>query len=111
MVAELARLALRGGGSILLEAPAGAGGPVKAGRMAEAIHDLPGSLQTALGPVTDAARELLEQLRKASPGGVEVEFGVDLSIQAGAVITKGGAGCHLKVKLTWTNGESDRDPS
>jgi hypothetical protein len=40
---------------------------------------------------------------------VEVEFGVDLSMQAGVVITKGETGCHLKVKLLWTGSEPSQD--
>jgi hypothetical protein len=52
-----------------------------------------------------AARAVLDQLREAGPAEVEVEFGVDLAVQAEAVITKSEAGCHLRVKLTWKNGE------
>ncbi|MEU0184327.1 CU044_2847 family protein [Streptomyces sp. NPDC006207] len=98
---SLARLPLEGGGSILFEAPEISDGPVKAGRVSEAIHDLPQTLQEALGPVTDMARAALEQLRKAGPDEVEVEFGVDLSAQAGAVIAKSEASCHLRVTVTW----------
>jgi Trypsin-co-occurring domain 1 len=104
-VPSLARIPLEGGGSILVEAPAAAEGPVKAGRISSAIQELPRSLQASLAPVTDAARAMLDQLREAGPAEVEVEFGVDLAMQAGAVITKSEAGCHLRVKLTWKNGE------
>ncbi|MFD8079208.1 CU044_2847 family protein [Streptomyces sp. NPDC059718] len=31
---------------------------------------------------------------------VEIEFGVDLAAQAGAVIAKSEAGCHLRVTVT-----------
>jgi hypothetical protein len=105
----LVRIALEGGGSILVQASAAVDGPVRAGRLGEVVQDLPVSLQAALGPVTDAARVVLEQLRQAGPGEVEVEFGVDLAVQAGAVITKSEAGCHLKVKLTWKNGDGEQD--
>jgi hypothetical protein len=66
---------------------------------------------STLKPVASAALTVLRQLREASPGGLEVEFGVDLSMQAGAVITKGEAGCHLKVKLTWTKESVDASAS
>lgn len=36
------------------------------------------------------------------PDEVQVEFGVKLSAQAGAVIAKTGVEGHLKIKLTWT---------
>ncbi|MFI9247983.1 CU044_2847 family protein [Streptomyces sp. NPDC053086] len=58
------------------------------------------TLHDALEPVTAAARATLDQLRKAGPDEVAVEFGVDLAVEAGAVITKGQAGCHLKVTLS-----------
>ncbi|MFG2291281.1 CU044_2847 family protein [Streptomyces sp. NPDC048595] len=98
---HLARIPLEGGGSLLVEAPATAQGPVKAGRVSDAIHDLPGGLKAALGSVTDAAHATLDQLRKAGPDGIAVEFGVDLAVEAGAVITKSSANCHLKVTMTW----------
>ncbi|MFF9220775.1 CU044_2847 family protein [Streptomyces viridosporus] len=100
-MAPLARIPLGGGGCLLVEAPAGLEGPVKAGRVSDAIHDLPGSLQGTLEPVTAAARTTLDQLRKAGPDEIAVEFGINLAVEAGAVITKSGANCHLKVTMTW----------
>ncbi|MEV6732613.1 CU044_2847 family protein [Streptomyces sp. NPDC051364] len=102
-MAHLARIPLDGGGSLLVEAPAGLAGPVKAGLLSDAVHDLPGSLQESLEPITEAARATLEQLRKARPDAITVEFGVDLAVQAGAVITKTRANCHLKVTVQWTS--------
>ncbi|MER7466065.1 CU044_2847 family protein [Streptomyces sp. NPDC097981] len=106
-MAPLARIPLDSGGSLLIEAPAGLEGPVKAGRLSEAIHDLPETLQEALVPVTEAARITLEQLRKARPDQIVVGFGVDLAVEAGAVITKTGAQCHLNVTMTWTRKDPD----
>lgn len=100
---------LDGGGSVLLETVTAVDGPVKAGRVSETIHELPTRLRTALGPITQTAREVLVELRKAGPDEVEVEFGVDLAAEAGAVITKTAASCHLKVTLRWQNGGPDRD--
>jgi hypothetical protein len=106
-MAGLARIALDDGGSILVETAAGPQGPMKAGRLGEAVQELPASLQAALGPVADMARTVLNQLRRAGPAEVEVEFGVDLAVQAGVVITRTGAGCHLKVKVLWKHDQSD----
>ncbi|MGW7008138.1 CU044_2847 family protein [Streptomyces sp. NPDC054933] len=110
-MAGLARIPLEGGGSVLVETTAALDGPVKAGRVADAIHEFPASLQAALRPVSATARAVLHQLREAGPDEVEVEFGVDLAVQAGAVITKSEANCHLKVKVTWKNGDGDQDAS
>lgn len=97
----LARIPLESGGSALLEASTSTDGPVKAGRLGDAIHDLPLSLQNALDPVVEVARVTIERLRKAGPAQVEVEFGVDLAVEAGAVITKGKADCHLTITVVW----------
>jgi hypothetical protein len=104
-VTVLTRIPLEGGGSVLVEAPAGVEGPVKAGRLGDFVREVPATLQDALEPVTQAAQAALGQLRKARPDAITVEFGVDLSIAAGAVITKGSAGCHLQVTMTW-NGDN-----
>ncbi|MEU0970796.1 CU044_2847 family protein [Streptomyces sp. NPDC005917] len=100
---------LEGGGTVLFEAAPEVDGPVKAGRVREAIRELPQTLQDALAPVRETARTVVDQLRQAGPDEVEVEFGVNLSAQAGAVITKGEAAVHLKVRVLWHSGESSMD--
>ncbi|MEU1010991.1 CU044_2847 family protein [Streptomyces sp. NPDC005890] len=97
----LTRIPLKGGGFILVEASAGPEGPVKAGRVGEFLHEAPRTLQEALAPATQAAQTALDQLRKARPDEITVESGVDLAVEAGAVITKGRATCHLRVTMSW----------
>ncbi|MDT9686484.1 CU044_2847 family protein [Streptomyces sp. TRM76323] len=106
---SVARIPLEGGGAVLVEAAPEVDGPVKAGRLADSVRELPQTLQQALGPVRDTARAVLEQLRQAGPDEVEVEFGVDLSAEAGAVITKGGMAVHLKVRVLWASGAPAQD--
>ncbi|MER6363741.1 CU044_2847 family protein [Kitasatospora sp. NPDC001527] len=103
-MAGLARIPLEDGGWVLIEAPGGAEGPVKAGRVGEAVRDLPTTLQGALVPVTAAAHAALTELRRIGPDEIAVEFGVDLSFEAGAVITKSAANCHLLVRALWRQG-------
>ncbi|MER6032070.1 CU044_2847 family protein [Streptomyces sp. NPDC001851] len=105
----IARIPLDGGGSVLIEAAPEFDGPVKAGRISDAIRDLPVSLAAALEPVTDMTRTVLRQLRRASPDEIEVEFGVNLAAHAGAVIAKSEANCHLRVKVVWKGDESAPD--
>ncbi|MFG3517029.1 CU044_2847 family protein [Streptomyces bobili] len=85
----------------MVEQTAAWDGPVKAGRVGDAVQEIPVTLQGALRPVTEAARAALDQLRKASPDEITIEFGVDLAFEAGAVITKSQAACHLKVTVSW----------
>ncbi|MFJ4519567.1 CU044_2847 family protein [Streptomyces sp. NPDC088810] len=98
----LTRIPLEGGGFLLVEAPAGPEGPVKAARgVGDFLQEAPRTLQEALEPVTQAAQTTLDQLRKARPDEITVTFGVDLAVEAGAVITKGRATCHLQVTMSW----------
>ncbi|MFD6181828.1 CU044_2847 family protein [Streptomyces goshikiensis] len=59
------------------------------------------TLEGAPEPVTQAVRATLDQLRTARPDQIAVEFGVDLAFEAGAVITKTQASCHLRVTVPW----------
>lgn len=103
----LVRIPLDSGGSVLVEAgPGAAGGPVKAGRADDVVAVATSTLNAALVSVTEASRVILAQLKAAGPEQVEVEFGVELTAQAGAVIAKAGSACHLTVKLTWKGGGS-----
>ncbi|MGY3676483.1 CU044_2847 family protein [Streptomyces sp. TE33382] len=105
MMQGMVRVPLEGGGSILFEGVQELEGPVKAGRVGDALQDVPGTLRESLAPVRETARTVLEELRQAGPEEVEVEFGVNVSAKAGAVIAKGDVAVHLKVRLTWKNGE------
>ncbi|GHJ47643.1 hypothetical protein Cs7R123_49850 [Catellatospora sp. TT07R-123] len=105
---------LAGGGLILVEgagqAAAVGGGPVKAGRISDAVQAFPTTLQQAMGPIAEAARAVLDELRRAQPDEVEVEFGVDLAVEAGAVITRSEARSHLRVTVRWHNASEGRSP-
>ncbi|MET7295607.1 CU044_2847 family protein [Streptomyces griseoloalbus] len=110
-MAPLTRILLDGGGSVLVEQSGlPDGGPVKAGRVGDAVRELPVTLEGALEPITQAAHATLSQLRKARPDEITVEFGVDLAFEAGAVITKSQAGCHLKVTVSWKDDGSGHPP-
>ncbi|MFE2043533.1 CU044_2847 family protein [Streptomyces sp. NPDC059477] len=64
------------------------------------------TFEGALSGVRAAAESALRVFRDGSlqPDSVELEFGVKLSAETGAVIAKGAAEGHLIVKLTWTPG-------
>ena len=105
---EVARIALDDGGWLLVEGDTAAtsAGPIKAGRLGDALGQLPTDLKVALAPVAAMARSVLDELKNAGPDAVEVEFGVNLAVQAGALITKGEGGCHLKVTMHWSDGKT-----
>ncbi|MFF9481679.1 CU044_2847 family protein [Streptomyces sp. NPDC014733] len=74
---------------------------MKVGRVAEAIQELPQTLQATPAPVREMVRTVLSELREDGPEEVEVEFGVGLAAKAGVVITSVEGVVHLKVRLKW----------
>ncbi|MFG3316984.1 CU044_2847 family protein [Streptomyces sp. NPDC048171] len=62
------------------------------------------TFEESLEGVRAAAASALRVFRDGTlrPDAVELEFGVKLSAEAGAVIAKGTAEGHLVVKLSWT---------
>jgi hypothetical protein len=109
-VVSVGRVPLSGGGEIVFESLPGSReseGPVRAGRVADAVRELPRTFQDALAPVREMAQAVVTQLRDAGPEEVEVEFGVHLSAEAGAVISRGGAGAHLQIRVRWQRETGD----
>jgi len=115
-VSELVRVPLEGGGWFLVradssdrEVPEGSG-PVQAGRLGDAIAhravEAAQTLEAALEPIADMARATLQALARVGPREVEVEFGVELSAEVGAIVASTGGGCQLTVTLTWAPGET-----
>lgn len=104
-MAELVAVPLDSGGEIIVEMDHIDGGVVKAGRPGEIVAQAAQSLESALKSVTPAAQSILATLRQAGPHAVTVEFGLELTAQAGAVIAKTEGKCHLKVALHWKHSD------
>jgi hypothetical protein len=120
VVSDLVRVPLEGGGWFLVRAGSAAeegpeedSGPVRAGRVRDRIGrgavEAAESLESALAPVISMSEVVLESLATVAPREVQVEFGVELTAEAGAVVSKAGGGCHLTVTLTWAPGAPDQD--
>ncbi|MFV0136154.1 CU044_2847 family protein [Streptomyces sp. HMX87] len=71
------------------------------------------TFEGALDGVRAAAESALRVFRDGTlrPDNVELEFGVRLSAEAGAIIAKGTAEGHLVVKLTWSPGGAPASPA
>jgi hypothetical protein len=67
------------------------------------VHDAAGKFEDALSGVRAAAVTTLRTFRDdvLKPDDVEIEFGVKLNAEAGAVIAKTSLEGHLVVKLRW----------
>jgi hypothetical protein len=70
------------------------------GRVIEQAHD---SFEKAIGRIRPAAEAILIALTSLAdaPDEVAVEFGIELSAEAGVVIANVGSTANFKVALTW----------
>src|SRR5262249_8681316 len=79
------------------------GGPERVSRPdgAAVVVKLRESLDESLASVLPAAEAVINAFRTLSPHTTEVEFGVRLDAEAGAVFAKAGVGAHFTVTLSW----------
>lgn len=70
----------------------------------EAIYDVHAKFEDALESVRAAAVSALKKFgdEVLAPDQVEIEFGIKLNVEAGAVIAKTSGEGHLTVKLAWS---------
>jgi hypothetical protein len=108
---QLIEFPLEEGGSIVVEVdvPEQEGGSVHAARPGEIAAKAEQTFEAALERIKPAAGAIIGKLRGLSdpPNEMEVEFGLKLSAEAGAVIAAAGAEANYKVVLKWKR-EDDR---
>jgi len=100
-VSDLMRIPLEGGGFLYVELAEEEPGIRRAARTDGVVEAAAGSLEKALVTITSTAKAALDAVRGLKPEEVEVEFGVRLNAQLGAVIAKTGLHGHMRVKLVW----------
>lgn len=79
-------------------------GAVRAARPGEVAERAGQTFEAALEAVRTAAEALVTRMRELSerPDEVEIEFGIKLNAQIGAIIASTDAEAHFRVTLTWT---------
>jgi Trypsin-co-occurring domain 1 len=102
---RLVEFALQDGGSVLVQVDeAAAGGPVTRGLGDRHVTvQAEQTFEQAIGRVQPAAQALIARLRALTdaPDEVGVEFGLELSAEAGAFIAAASTTANFKVSLTW----------
>lgn len=85
------------------------GGLVEASSPGEVIAKARVSFEEALDKVKPAANVIIKKLRSLhdQPDEIEVEFGLKLSAEAGAVLAAAGAEANYAVTLKWKGKEKD----
>jgi len=92
-----------GGGTVFVEVADDEPGIDRAARIDDMVVKASESLETALEQVRVVASTAIAKLGDLDrqPEQVEVEFGIRLNAEAGAVIARTQAEGHLQVKLAW----------
>ena len=103
-MSELVEYELADGTRVLIEVEETRAGPVtRGGRGADVIEKADGTLEAALqriGPVTAAAFEQLRQVADP-PDEIDIEFGVKLHADLGAIIARTGGEANFQISLRW----------
>jgi Trypsin-co-occurring domain 1 len=107
-MSEIVRFDLKDGAGVLVEVDDDPTGIVRASRGQDGVLEAGRRLTDALASVRDAAGQSISVLRSLGPDGLELEFGVKLTAEAGAVIAKTAAEGHFTVKLSWSAGDGGR---
>ena len=105
----LIRVPLDRGGSIIVEADEEVqpSETLPAGRVGDAVADAQRTFEAALESVVDLAETMLGKSREASgPDEINVEFGLKVSAEAGAIIAKAGGEANFKLTLGWKSAEA-----
>ncbi len=104
---RLVEFPLEDGGTILVEVDVPEEmGMVPAARGGEVVHRAQQTFEAAVGKIRPAAQVIIGKLRTLHdpPDEIEVEFGLKMSAEAGAIVAAGGVEANYKVKLTWKGG-------
>ncbi|POX52435.1 CU044_2847 family protein [Streptomyces sp. Ru72] len=103
-MSELVRFPLQDGGEVLVEARENEPGLVGASRADGVVATGVTTFDRALDGVRGAADAALRSFRGLAqrPDEVQIQFGVRLTAEAGAVIAKTGMEGQLQVTITWS---------
>jgi Trypsin-co-occurring domain 1 len=111
---ETVKFPLESGGEVLVRVDPSvpdAGVVTRGGReyIQGAIEQAGQSFESALSTIRLVADAVVSQLTHlaSTPDEARVEFGLELTAKAGALLAAAGAGAQLRVALTWNRKESD----
>lgn len=91
-----------GSGTVLVEADDNSYGVDHPARNEQGVLDVGRRLEDALASARPAARAALEAMAELTPEKVEIEFGVKLAGDAGALIARSSADAHFILRMSWS---------
>jgi hypothetical protein len=100
-MAEIARFETRDGMSVLVEVDEDAFGIERAARGRNGLIAASRGLEAALDEVRPAVQALASALRGLAPREYQVQFGIKLNGEVGAVVARTGLEGHFNVTMAW----------
>jgi hypothetical protein len=100
-VTELVRFAAEDGSSVIVEVDDDSPGVEQISRDERGVAEAAERIEAAFGAARPAIRSLASMLKQLAPDEHEVEFGLKLTAEAGAIVAKTAGEAHFKVKLHW----------
>jgi hypothetical protein len=91
-----------GSGTVLVEVEDDSFGVERPSRNEQGILDAGRRLEDALSAVRPAARAAAEVMKELGPDHLELQFGVKLAGEAGAIIARTSAEGHFIVRMSFT---------
>jgi len=113
---EIVEFPLDGGGHVLVRVDGNAdewpGVVTRGGGVEERLQEAQCTFEAALDPIRTVAQGVLDRLSalERAPDEVRVEFGLELSAKAGAILSASGSAT-LNVALTWRNMPAETRPT
>lgn len=98
-----------GSGTVLVEVDDDSYGVDHPARNEQGILDVDRRLEDALASVRPAAAAALESMRELAPEHTEIEFGIKLAGDAGALIAKSSPDAHFIVRMSWSSDSHHAD--
>lgn len=103
-MADLVEFKLGDGSSVLIETETVSGRPVtRGGRATEMISKADQTFEQALRRVGPTSAAIVERFRDLSqqPDEIEIEFGVKVNAEAGAIIAKTSGEANFRIAVRW----------
>lgn len=91
-----------GSGTVLVEVDDNSYGVDHPARNEQGILDAGRRLEDAIAGIRPAAVAVVEAMRELAPEKMEVEFGVKLAGNAGALIARNSADGHFILRMSWS---------
>lgn len=98
---ELVRFTAEDGSGVVVEVDDDSPGVEQISRDDKGIAEAAQRIETAFSAVKPAIRSVVDMLKQLGPDEHEVEFGLKLTAETGAIVARTAAEAHFTVKLHW----------